>query len=490
MLKPAMTIMAGRTLGYVVLFFLPLILVRMFDQEEFGTYKQLFLLYGTILNLAQMGMSESLFYFLPGSGQDGGRYVCNSILVLGGIGLLGAVLLFAGGDVIAGWMNNPALAPLMPLLAVFFLFMLASYVLEIVMTTRHRYGTAAASYGLSDTTRAVLIVAPVLLFQTLASVLYGAIVFAVIRLGTTLWYCRKQFGATLRPSWPLLVRQAAYSLPFAFYVLFQTGQETLHQYVVSSLFDAATFAVYSVGCLQVPLVEVLSVSIVNVMMVSMAQAMHDGRESVVITMWHDTVRKLALVFFPLVALLLIVARDLIVLLFTETYAASVPVFMTWSLAILFAAIPIDGLLRVYAQMRLLLVINIVRLAVVAGGMYWFVTGMGLVGAVLITVLALAAGKAMGLARMMTCWHVGLGRLLPWRELGSIAAATVAACLPALWVASQGPASPVVRLAVISLIYGGGYIVLAWTVGLIRKSEREVLLKWVSRHLSHVPRTDP
>jgi O-antigen/teichoic acid export membrane protein len=324
----------------------------------------------------------------------------------------------------------------------------------------------------------------------LASMLYGAIVFAVIRLGITLWYCRKQFGAALHPNWSLLVRQAAYSLPFAFYVLFQTGQETLHQYVVSSLFDAATFAVYSVGCLQVPLVELLSTSVVNVMMVSMAQAIRDGREFVVISMWHDTVRKLALVFFPLVALLLIVAQDLIVFLFTETYAASVPVFMAWSIAILFAAIPIDGLLRVYAQMRFLLVINIARLAVVAGGMYWFVTGMGLVGAVLITVLALAVGKAMGLARMMTCWHADIVRLLPWRELGSIGAATIAASLPALWVASHGPASPVVRLAVISMIYGGGYILLAWTVGLIRKSEREVLLRWMSRRLSSMPRTDP
>ncbi len=490
MFKPALTIMAGRTLGYVVLFLLPLILVRMFGQEEFGTYKQVFLLYGTILNLAQVGMSESLFYFLPGAGEDGGRYVCNSILVLGGIGLLGAALLFAGGDAIAGWMNNPALAPLMPLIAVFFLFMLASYVLEIVMTARHRYGTAAASYGLSDTARAVLIAAPVLLFQTLASILYGAIVFAVIRLGTTLWYCRKQFGAALRPNWPLLLRQAAYSLPFAFYVLFQTGQETLHQYVVSSLFDAATFAVYSVGCLQVPLVEVVSTSVVNVMMVGMMQAIRDGRDTAVIAMWHDTVRKLALVFFPLVALLLIVAQDLIVFLFTETYAASVPVFMVWSIAILFATIPVDGLLRVYAQMRFLLAINIARLAIVAGGMYWFVTGMGLVGAVLITVLALAVGKAMGLARMMTCWHAGIGRLLPWRELRGIGAVTIAASLPALWVALQWPASPFVRLVVISVIYGGSYIPLAWTVGLIRKSEREVLVGWMSRRLSSMPRTDP
>src|SRR6266496_3587934 len=75
MFRPALTIMTGRTLGYAVLFLLPLILVRLFGQEEFGTYKQVFLLYGTILSLAQVGMSESLFYFLPGAGERSGRYV-------------------------------------------------------------------------------------------------------------------------------------------------------------------------------------------------------------------------------------------------------------------------------------------------------------------------------------------------------------------------------------------------------------------------------
>jgi O-antigen/teichoic acid export membrane protein len=490
MFRPALKIMAGRTLGYAVLFILPLILVRMFGQAEFGTYKQVFLLYGSILNLAQMGMSESLFYFIPGAGKDEGRYVCNSMLVLGGLGLLVAALFFAGGDAIAGWMNNSALAPLMPLLAVFFFIMLASYVLEIVMTARHQYGRAAASYCLSDTTRAALIVVPVLLFQTLESILYGVIVFAAIRLGATIWYCRRQFGAMLHPSWPLFLRQIAYSLPFALYVIFQTGQLSLHQYVVSSMFDAATFAVYSVGCLKVPLVEVVSTSVVNVMMVGMVQAIRDGRESDVISMWHETVRKLALVLFPLVALLLIVAQDLIVLLFTETYVASVPVFMAWSISILFAVLPMDGLLRVYAQMRFLLMINIVRMAVVAGGIYWFVTSMGLVGAVLITMLALAVGKAMELVKMMTCWHVGAGRLLPWRELAGIGAISIVASLPALWIASQVSASPFIRLAVISSIYGGGYLALAWTVGLIRKSEREILSRWMLRRLSPMPGTNP
>ncbi len=470
--------MAGRTVGYVALFLLPLVLVRWFDQQAFGTYKQVFLLYGSMVSLAQVGMSESLFYFLPGSDREGGRYVANALAVLGGIGLLIAAGLAAGAERIAEWMNNPHLAPLIPLLAIFFLLMVVSYVLEIVMTARQQYGAAAASYGLSDVARTLMIVGPVLIWHTLTSLLYGAILFAAVRLGTTLWYCRAQFGITLRPDWMLLGKQIAYSVPFAFYVLFTIGQESLHQYAVSSWFDAATFAVYAVGCLQVPLVEVVSSSVVNVMMVGMVQARRDGREAAVVAMWHDTVRKLALIFFPLVALLLVVAHDLIVFLFTDAYAASVPIFRIWCTAILLSVIPMDGLLRVYAQTPFLLIINIARFVVVAGGLYWFVTTWGLAGAVLVTLLALAAGKMMGLARMTTCWRTGVSRLLPWRDLVAIAIVAGAASIPTLWAAWQIQAMPLVRLVVLSAVYAGTYAVAAWMFGLLRKSEQETLLRWM------------
>jgi O-antigen/teichoic acid export membrane protein len=404
--------------------------------------------------------------------------VCNSILVLGGIGLLTGALLYLGGDFIAHSMNNAALEPLMPLLAVFFLLMLASYVMEIVMTARHQYAYAAASYGLSDVARAALVVLPAVVFQTVASVLYGAIVHAVLRLGTTLWYCRKQFGAGLRPDRSLLMRQIAYSLPFALYVLFHTGQESLHLFVVSSWFDAMTFAVYSVGCLQLPLAEVVSASVVNVMMVGMVQAIREGREAAVVPMWHDTVRKLALIFFPFVAILLITAHDLIIFLFTDAYAASVPIFRIWSLIVLFSAIPMDGLLRVYAQTPFLLYINVVKLVLVAGTIYWFVAGWGLTGAVVITLLALAAGKTIGLVRMMHCGLLNPGNVLPWRSLVEIGLVAGAASLPAWWITEQVSAPHVGRLAVATLTYGAVYLSLALMWGVIRKNEQDRVLRWL------------
>src|SRR6476659_2203724 len=82
MLKPALLIIAGRIAGFVAAFVTPLILVRIFDLETFGTYKQWFLLYITLLPITQIGMSESLLFFLPKADGLAGRYVMNSVLFL------------------------------------------------------------------------------------------------------------------------------------------------------------------------------------------------------------------------------------------------------------------------------------------------------------------------------------------------------------------------------------------------------------------------
>ena len=45
---PAFVLMAGRGLGFLVLFAVPVVLARVFDPAAFGTYKQVFLIYTTL----------------------------------------------------------------------------------------------------------------------------------------------------------------------------------------------------------------------------------------------------------------------------------------------------------------------------------------------------------------------------------------------------------------------------------------------------------
>jgi len=206
----------------------------------------------------------------------------------------------------------------------------------------------------------------------------------------------------------------------------------------------------------------------------MTNAIHDGRETVVIDLWHQTVRRLALAFFPLTCLLLITARDLIVMLFTESYLASVPIFMVSLTAIVFAAIPIDGLLRVYAKTRTLLAINLLRVTMIALLIHWSITALGLIGAIFVTMLALAFGKAIGIFSAASLWHLGIRNVLPWRVLGLIAVLSLTAGLPALAVAYGLETNPFVRIVTVGTVYVFSYVVMATGLGLLSVQERAAL----------------
>lgn len=478
--KPALLLMSGRALGFAATFLIPVVLVRIFDQAEFGTYKQIFLIYFTLLGIAQFGMAESLYYFLPSDPEKGGRYIANSLWALGAAGLVSFVLLAAFRPMVSQWMNNSALEGYLPLLAIHLWLMLASTVLEIVMISRRRYLWAALSFGLWDLLRAVLFIVPVVFMGRLEWLLWGAVALAWLRICVTFVYLRREFGSEFRPDGALWKTQLAYALPFQMAVVVDLLQANLHQYAVSYSFDAATFAIYAVGCLQIPFVDFFAGPVANVMMVRMAEEIKGGRAGAVVPIWHDTTRKLALVFFPMVGLLLVNARNIIVFLFTESYLPSVPIFMIWCAGILLTVLQTDSVLRVYAETRFLLLISVIRLLFIVGLIQWFLGALHLSGGVLITVLALGTGKGLALLRMKRDMRISLLEILPWRSLATLSVVASMAGIAALAVESFLKISPLGALLVTSGVYAATYLILLFRLPVLTDEEKRALKDWSFR----------
>ena len=273
--KPTFQLMSGRMVAFAATFFVPVVLARVLSQAEFGTYKQLFLLHATLYYIAQLGMAESLFYFLPSATRQAGRYIANAMLFLAAAGVGCLVLLHAAGPTVGQWLNNPELARYTTLVGVFLLLMLVSSVLEIAMVARGRYLLASSYYGVSDVLRAAFFVVPAIVFRRIDMLLYGAVAFAVVRLAVTLFYMARVFAGQLRPQAGVLSQQLRYTLPFGLAAVIEICQANLHLYAVSSYVDAATFAIYAVGCLQIPIVDLVATSAANVMMVRMGKGSSD-----------------------------------------------------------------------------------------------------------------------------------------------------------------------------------------------------------------------
>jgi O-antigen/teichoic acid export membrane protein len=456
-LDPTMWLIIGRALGLVAAFVAPLVLVRFFDQTTFGTYKQLFLIYGTLFGLAQVGVAESLYYFVPRSAADAGKHALNAAITLGlvGLGCVGLLFVFAGA--IANWFNNPAIGTLLLPLGLFLTLMLMTAPFEIVMVSRHQYRTAAFTYAASDIIRASFMILPALLIGGLQGVLWGAVAFGVVRLITMCGAMARDFGRSLRPSLALWRQQWIYTLPFALAVTMEVVQTNLHQYVVGSRFSPMMFAIYAVGCLQIPFVDVIATSTANVMMVKMAEAGFDRRGREALDLWHTTMCRLALVIFPLAVFLMVMARDIIIVLFTPRYLESVPIFRLWTSTIIFSVLCVDAVLRANAHTRLLLALNVLRLSIVAIFISALLTYYGLNGAVLVTLLATAVVRIIGIVRIGRFMDAGVRDVLPWAQLTKIAAFATIAAVPAYFIAqSTNPYRLTVLLsagAAYAVIYG-------------------------------------
>ncbi|MGE5624344.1 MAG: lipopolysaccharide biosynthesis protein [Bacillota bacterium] len=476
--RPAFMLVSGRTLGFVVSFAIPVVLVRIFSQTEFGTYKQLFLIYTTLYGIGQLGMAESLYYFLPSAPADRGGYVTNAVLVLALSGLACLGLLWINEKAVGRGFKNPQLVTYLPLIGTYLLLMLVTAVFEIVMITRKRHLFAFGAYALSDLVRSVLYLLPALLFRSLGALFLGALAFAAVRFGAVALYLRREFSEGLRFDATLMKKHLAYALPFALAVSIETLQNNLHMYVVSYHFDAATFAIYSVGCLQIPLVEFMMTSTSSVMMVKMGEDLRDNRNEEALDLWLDTTRKLTLLFAPLVGVLVVTANKLIVLLFTSNYAASAPLFMLWSLSMLFAAIMTDSVLRVHADTRFLVVLNLLRLAVVALAIVPLLSRFGLVGAVSVTLLATAVAKCAALARVTAILRCGFSHVLPWRNLLSILAIAAGAGLPCLLLESALQLPTLPGLLILGTLYALSYGLLLWFCGPLSAGERRTILQWL------------
>jgi hypothetical protein len=166
------------------------------------------------------------------------------------------------------------------------------------------------------------------------------------------------------------------------------------------------------------------------------------------------------------------------LLFTERYAAAVPIFILWAAVVPLAALQTESVLRVFAQTRFILFVNVLRLGMIAGMIGAFVFAFGLRGAVLITLTATAVSKGLSLVRAARLMQASLRQILPWGSLAAITAASAAACVPA-WIVKtqvQLPLAPLLFL--MGSLFMLSYAALVFGFQLLSEGERLVIASWL------------
>jgi O-antigen/teichoic acid export membrane protein len=480
-----MTLIIGRVASFVLTFFIPIFLARGLAPAEYGTFKQLFLVFTTLYLVLQGGMVQSLYYFIPHDPERRRLWILQAVLFVLLAGILAAVCLLLGGERLATSFSNPALTPYIPSLALFLVLMLASCHLETALITQEQVTAGSMLLFLSEMTRGFFIILPLLIGRSLPAVMGGLIAFAGLRFLISLVYTARVvlLRGGVRP--PLieagrLRAQLGYALPFGAAVLVDVVQQNLHQYTVAGLFDAATFALYSVGTMQIPLIDFIYTPTTQVLMVQMTTLLKKGSPREGLALWHDVTARLALFFFPVGLFFILIAPDMILFLFKEAYRESVPLFQISALGILPAVFLTDGMLRCYARIPFILLTTIVKIVITFLLIIPLVKIAGLTGAVVAATSVLYIGKGMMLWKTKTLMTVPWREFLPWRKLaGTLLLAGVVFILTAL-LRQTLPIHPLTALIFDTFFFWTTYTMLLFWTPLLPSSLREKALAAAER----------
>lgn len=482
--------MSARTAAFILSFALPLLLVRRLDQAAFGQYKQVFLIVATSINILPLGFHMSAFYFLPRERERQGEVAFNILLfhlLVGGAACLAFVLrptliasLFPGSG---------ALVAYAPALGLLLLLWIASSFLESIAMANQETKMATVFIVSMQLARTLLLLVAALVFASVPALIYAAIIQGALQTTVLLFYLGWRFeGFGRRFHWPLMRAQLSYALPLGAAGFLYSMQMDMHNYFVSNRFDAAAFAVYAIGCFNLPLIYILSDSVGAVMIPRVAELQQRNERHEIIVLISRMTRKLAAAYFALYGFLIVMGREFIVVLFREQYLVSWPIF-----AINLAMIPLgiiatayDPVIRAYPEQRFFLLR--VR-AILLGGLFvalWFWTErVGLVGVISLVVItnllervaiAVRCGKALGMTR----------RDIPlFKDLGKLACAASSAALVVLVVRSLtvGSVPPFLVLCICGASFGLVYLAAILLLGILSPDERE----GISRALLYLQR---
>ncbi len=467
-----------------------MLLTRWLDREAFGTFREVVLLAQTIPWLLNLGLPDGIFYFgAPLSPHRRRVLIARSYLMLTLAGAFAVAALYALRENVATWMNNSALsgysllaglyvgACLYDALTVAVLVVTeqakALAVLSVIHAVYDVGAVAIAWYA--DTSLTVVLI---LAIGGLGLKSLGA---AVLALGSS---HKSQPGAG---EWDDSARvpgpktEFAYCLPLALAGAFAWLRRSAARFIVSGTHGPAEFAVFERGAVEVPFVAVITLSIARAILPEMVRFWKGQRVGPFVSLWKRAVRKSALVIWPIAGMMAVLAERVIVLLYSQRYAESTPIFRIF-LVLLPLRVAIFGyVLRACGlSVQESIVAGLGLLVNVAFG-WELCVAIGPAGAAWGAVIGEVFTVVVLLVLIGRATHVGFRELLPWGDLGRLAAALVVPTAVGLILERQ-LAGLVTGILAVGVVFTVLYILGGRLCGAIQDDDIQMVRSWLPASL--------
>jgi len=405
MLSQSAYLFAAKVLGFGIRLLLPVFLVRVMTKADIGAYNQFFLVETLLRTLFQMGANQSQFFFIPRDRENAGGYFLNSLLL--------NALLFAAGYSLIGVFRQEAADFLgMPILTLYFREIVVYGVLLMANVTAMTYLMACKQFkqaAFIEITMQVLASIATLVAAYYTRDLRTILVALIASRGLTFLLVMSYIhfmhrGFRSKRYFFDIRKQIRYGMVLGVAGMLWTLLMRMHEVTVSKFYDLETYAVYSQGLRQIPILQFYTQSITAVALVHFAQLVKDEDWSGVQAYWNKILASLYGIGVPITVFLILIAQPLVLLAFTSDYAEATPIFRLNAVGMLYYLLNPALVLRALDRNDVTLKIHFGIMVLLPVGLYMGMKTYGLLGIIGVHAVMLIGGRVVNM--------IFLNRLVP------------------------------------------------------------------------------
>lgn len=453
------TLGSASIFGYAVQLVLPIILVRVLEDQEFVKYRMLFLLVNTASALAPLYMPQALFYFLSRAENKRQQvlYISNTIIFLFIAGGVVAVILNPWFPIIP--VSFFSIASSQGMVPAFILMWVVASLIDLLPNACNLIQWQAILTVLMNIVRVVLVVGTAWITNDVSKVFVSLCLFVSLKTFALLLFIKIYYPKiALEFDLLLFKEQIKYALPFGLSSMFYMLKVQSDQWVAAFLFSPMLYTTFSFGIYVAPLVNLLRNSINNALLPDMGMYFAKGKIDRVLNDFQYANLMMGLVIFPVLSILFSAADRIIIFLFTDVYHDAACVMRVYAVGFIAQCLEATVLLRLVNAGKVVMKLNAlllpfsVLISYVAGELW------SLPGAALGSVLTLYVGEGFNLWYSARAMRINFSRIVRWRCWGVLFLSSLVSSFAGSIIAKNIFISPFFDIMIIAIVCISFYIV--------------------------------
>ncbi|MCG8582530.1 MAG: oligosaccharide flippase family protein [Bacteroidales bacterium] len=424
---------AGKLTAMLATFGIPLILIRLLSQSEYGIFAQFYVVVFLCTGFFNLSVQSNIYFFYPTSNnKDRKSLVLHTLLFLIIMAGIAVILLSIPpiGNLIIG---DGELLEYKHFIIIGILLYMPIYMLEPLYVVKKDILTSLVYPPLEVIFRLSLVIGLVLLIPGLNSIFTGIIISAAACLIFVLFYVGREIGFknfSLKLFEKKLARkQLSYSLPFGAAVSLNIFFQQFDKIICITFLSSSEFAIYAIAFYGVPGVQQVFDSLTQVYLVQMTVKYQANKINELASLYKVLVSKTFSFSLPIMLIVMLYAKKIIIFLFTENYIEAVPFFRAYIASIMIFMLAPGIILRAADKTKYTLRSYIYSSFVVIPLTYLLIKHMGMWGAMISALVSISLPRFINLAQEIKLIKSNFFHFFPWKEFAQVTIISVGTIIP-------------------------------------------------------------